>query len=211
MEIKKTPEIIRTGDFIDENQILIRPLANSRDLFAVYRLTNEYYGSKGLSNIHPDGIWALNPEFDHIPQTTVLVAQLNGDLVGSISMTNDGLKGLTVDRQFGRTCALIRAEGKRTAEIWRLVTAGTPSQQMRISAELLSTAIRRLIEEKIQTCLLSLHPDLVNLCQEKLDVVTLIGGQFTPTGGLFSLPMVLMRCNLEKVAKHLREKAKASA
>src|SRR5438046_2148846 len=124
MAHRGSSNVVRSGDLQAAQELAVRPIANSRDLFAVYHLANDYFQSKGFSNHHPDGIWASHPDFDHSAETTVLVAVQGQEIVGSVTLTRDGHKGLTADELFAATCASIRSEGKRLGEVWRLVAQG---------------------------------------------------------------------------------------
>src|SRR5579871_4483303 len=106
---------IETGDFAGEYKPNIHPITHSRQLFDVYRLTYECYMSQGHFPLHPDGLWIPHPDFDHLAETTILVAELEEEIVGTVSITIDGKMGLPLDDKFARTCTLIRAGGKRIA------------------------------------------------------------------------------------------------
>ncbi len=97
--------ILESGDFSGEIKPEIHPLAHSRELFEIYRLTYTCYLATA-NPARPDGLWIPHANFDHIPETTILVAELDKEIVGSVSITIDGLKGLPMDREFPRNCML---------------------------------------------------------------------------------------------------------
>ena len=71
------PTVISAGDYDN-----IRPVANIRELEAVYRLTHECYVAKSYVQNQPNGLLLHYPEFDVVPETTVLVAIHAGEVIG---------------------------------------------------------------------------------------------------------------------------------
>lgn len=202
---KNTPKkVVETGDFSGEAGPTIHAVANSRELFEVYRLTYECYLAVGHGRPHPDGLWIPFPEFDHIPETIIFVAELDGKIVGSITLTRDGAHGLPSDKNFNRTSLLIRTEGRKLAEVWRLVVSGSCPDKPRILTSLMAHVTKRLLSEGIQTCLLFVQAEHVDLCRQRLNVVTLSHGKTIP--GSSSASSVFMRCDVENIPKRWRSR-----
>ena len=120
--MNQTPlmKVIETGDFAGESRPTIHPIATSRQLFELYHLAYECYRLEG-QHLPLNGLWIEHPDFDHIPETTILVAELNEEIVGTISITLDGTRGLPLDKGFDRTCMIMRACGIRMAQVWRVL------------------------------------------------------------------------------------------
>jgi hypothetical protein len=187
-----------SGDFAENHGLTIRPVASSRELFALYRLTSECYQAKGVSNDHPDGIWASHPDFDHDSDTRVLIAIASGDMVGSISATKDSRKGLTADRYFGPVCASIRAEGRLMGEMWRLVARGPEAQQTHVMLALVDAALNTLACQGVQTCLIALESERVKLLGRLPFVDALESGHARFGEESVIRPGALLRCDLEE-------------
>src|SRR5262245_29486021 len=79
---------------------IIRPIRDLAELQQVYRLTHDCYVENGYVKPHPTGMIVHYPQFDHIPETTILVAVINGRIVGSVSLTQDGPGGFSIDDDF---------------------------------------------------------------------------------------------------------------
>src|SRR5262245_54493084 len=90
----------------------IRPIADARELDAVYRLTHDAYDDEGYAAPRSDGRLVHYAAFDQIPETVVLGSFVEGTLVGTVSWTADGPNGLPVERDFPDECARIRAEDR---------------------------------------------------------------------------------------------------
>jgi len=182
----------------------IHPISNSQELFDVHRLTHDSCVAKGLIKSRPDGLWVPYPDFDHIPQTTILVAAIENEVVGSISFTRDGGKGLIADTIFKKTCSLIRTENRSMAEIWRLVLKPSFPERDKTAEALMETAAQSLIAEGSQTCLLSIYPEYIALCERLLNVVVLTGAN--SVRGLPSFQTVFMRSDLESLSQDSHRK-----
>jgi hypothetical protein len=202
-------KIVRTGDFKYNEGWDIHPVSNSQELFDVHRLTHDSCVAKGLIKSRLDGLWVPHPDFDLIPQTTILVASIESEVVGSISFTKDGSRGLIADTIFKKTCSLIRTENRSMAEIWRLVLKPSFSEREKVAEALMQTAARSLIAEGSQTCLLSIYPEYIALCERLLNVVVLTGTN--SVHGLPSFQTVFMRSDLETLAKHSHGKSLSRA
>ena len=202
-------KIVSTGDFKQAEDLDVHPVSNSQELFDVHRLTHDSYVAKGLITSRPDGLWAPHPDFDFIPQTTILVASLGTEVAGSISLTRDGNKGLIADTIFKKTCSLIRAENRSMAEIWRLVVKPSFPEKDKVAEILMQAAAQNLIAGDIRTCLLSIYPEYIALCERLLEVVVLTGTN--SVRGLPSFQTVFMRSDLDGLSKYAVRKSLANA
>lgn len=200
---------VKTGDYKHGEVLDIHRVTNSKELFDVHRLNHDSCVAKGLIKSRPDGIWVPYPDFDFIPQTTILVASIENAVVGSISFTRDGNQGLIADRIFRRTCSLIRTENRSLGEIWRLVLKPSFPEREKATEALMQAAVQSLILQDTQTCLLSIYPEYIALCERLLNVVVLTGSN--AVRGLPSFQTVFMRSNLEALSKNLHDKSLANA
>src|SRR5438067_1777136 len=93
MHPSKKEIIIETGDYTTDNRFVIRGIRSSRELFSVYRLDMESSLGRGELSGAPEGMKITYPEFDHITETSILVAEQQGVILGSLSLTLDGPRG----------------------------------------------------------------------------------------------------------------------
>jgi N-acyl amino acid synthase FeeM len=208
MNKTKRMKVVETGDFAGEIKPVIHPVVHSRQLFEVYRLTHECYSANGSHLPSLDGIWIPHPEFDHIVETTILVAELDGQIVGTVSITKDGPRGLPADKQFGPTCALMRSSRRRLAQVWRLLVRESCPLKQPISTSLLSAAVHHLLSEEIQTTLFFIQDKHAELCRKLLNAITLVR-----TGNGRGQPNAcdtLLRSDLENLKSDLKSKNAAS-
>ena len=86
-----------------------------------YRLAQQVYRRCGYAS--SDAAWCVSP-FDAHPETlTLLVEDGLGREAATISLVTDSHAGLPCDEVFGRELHALRAQGRRLAEVTRLVIA----------------------------------------------------------------------------------------
>jgi hypothetical protein len=190
------------------NEPLIRPVRNLGELQSVYRLTHDCYVTSGYCASHPSGMVLHYPYFDHIPETTILVALLHGKIVGSVSFTVDGPNGFTVEEQFKSECGALRAEGRPIATVWRLVVDQSARTRRSIVMNLIDEVTRQILKTNTQTFLFSVNPKHENIYKRMMDME--IVGRKAGTEGLCNAPAVLLRGDAEKVRLHRTREQPAS-
>nr|AAO64427.1 long chain N-acyltyrosine synthase [uncultured bacterium CSLF42] len=188
------------SEFSGLNRPNIRPVEDLDEMKEVYRLTHTSYVSSGYSDCHPSNMLIHYPYFDHIPESTILIALMHGKIVGSVSLTIDGPNGLTVDEDFKEDCDKIRAEGKPLATVWRLVVDESHRNQRTIVMNLINEIVHRLLKNKISNCLFAVNPKHANVYQRMLNMQVV--ATRTTTNGLCNAPAVLLRGDPEKIPYH---------
>jgi len=99
---------------------------------------------------------------DGIPETTVFLAERNGELVGSNSLTIDGPRQLHVDEDFPDQVKRIRlwsrSVGLRLGASWRIVTQPKIHGQTAVILRLIDATVRRGAELGLHVTLYSFNP-----------------------------------------------------
>jgi len=135
--------------------------AKPEDLDAVYRLTYDEYRRRGYCEPRADGRLNHYPHLDGIDQTTVWVAEDDGVVIGTNSITLDGPAGLHVDSDFPEAVDIIRDEcyatHRRFGASWRIVTAGTFRSSVHVVLELINAAVHHSAG-LVDTMLFSFNP-----------------------------------------------------
>jgi hypothetical protein len=132
---------------------LIVRRATAADMSAVYRLTHDCYVASHYIEPRPDGMLNHHPHLDGIPQTTVLVADLDGEIVGTNSWTLDGPAGMHTDADFKAECDAVRTEGRVLAASWRIMVRMDCHQKTRIVLELIKTTVCDMVSAGVQVAL----------------------------------------------------------
>ena len=169
---------------------------------AVYRLTHDCFLERGYCRPRPDGRLIHYPELDCIPETTVLIAVIDGEVVGTTSFTLDGPSGLNVDHDFQLACEEIRAERRSLAASWRLATKNSFRSQNDVVMALIKATTGMLLDSGTQTCLFTFNPRHERIYQRLLNMRTV--ARSGNARGLTTAPSVLMRCDCETVPDRFR-------
>ncbi len=174
--------------------LVVRPAGNHFELEQVYRLTYEAYVERGYCRPKPDGKLVHYPQFENISETTVLVALLQKQVMGTVSLTLDGPLGTPMDSDFKATCDTVRAEGLRLAASWRIVTQHSFRGQRQVVMALIGEVVRCAFEDfDLDTFLCSFHPRHESIYRRLLGMRTIARSE--GTRGLHGAPAVLMRCD----------------
>ena len=181
-------------------------IADTQDeLDAVYRLTHDLYLKEGYSLQQPDGRLIHYPHLENIPETIVLIATVDGHIVGSNSLTLDGTHGLQVDCDIGYKDKVdeirenCRKNKKNLGCSWRIVTSQNSNQDVILS--LLNATAELMYLRKLHVALYNLNPKHEKFYRRFLGMVKLGEGICGATG-LTHPPSVLMMSEYEILYKH---------
>jgi len=184
------------NDFHTLNVPNVRPIHNLQELRQVYQLTHECYVSTGHFRAHPSQMIVHYPNFDHIPETEILVAVMDGVIVGSVSVTFDGPAGFTVEEEFKEQCAVIREEGVPMAAVWRLVVADSVRANRAVLMSLVDTVVTRIRKRDIPLALFAVNPKHERVYCHLLNMEVV--ARKLQTDGR-SAPSVLLRADAHKI------------
>ena len=184
--------------FYDE----IRPMANIQELEAVYRLTHECYVASEYASPQTNGLLLHYPEYDVVPETKVLVAIHQGEIVGSVSYTVSDTQGLTIGHDFPEECLQMEKEGRVLCAIWRLVVKTSHRTSRQVLLGLVSEVTRRLLESPMTTFLFVVNPKHARIYQRLLNMRTV--AQKDGAEGLNNAPAVLLHGDRETMPPQWR-------
>jgi len=174
---------------------MIRPVCEDGELEDVYRLTHDAYAERGYIKASSDGRLIHNRELDGIAETTVVVVVADGIVLGTNTLTLDGPKGLSVDKDFKEESDQVRAEGRTLASSWRLVTRTGYRDERKIVMGLIGETLRLGLSHGVTTCLFSLNPRHERVYSRLLNMKTI--ARSDAIVGFANAPAVLMRMDIE--------------
>ncbi len=176
--------------------VVVREAASAADMEAVWRLTHDAYVEQGYCAPQPDGRLIHYPHLEGIPETTVLVAEENGEIVGTNSLTLDGPAGLHVDADFTTECDRIRVEvraaGKTLGASWRIATKSSCRSVTAVVKSLIRETVRRFVEADVETVVFTFNPRHERIYKRLLNMSTVARHGGT-VHGLNNAPAVFMR------------------
>jgi hypothetical protein len=184
------------------DSVIIRPVANEDELAMVHRLTHDAYVSMGYATPQPDRRLVHYGDFDHLPETTILVALRQDEIVGSMSLTLDGPWGLTVETDFKKVCDSLRYSGRSLAVIWRFVITKSENSSRQVLMALFQKVTAFALMEGVNTCLITVNPKHETVYQRLLNATVVSTNSFTK--GLDQAPGVLLRLDYERVPSFLK-------
>ena len=127
------------------------------EMLPVWKLTHDAYVNEGYADPTPEGVLHHYPHLDGIPQTTVFTALENEQLLGTVTLTEDGPAGLSVDSEFKDLVDPFRKLPCKIASVWRLVTQPTIRRSL-VVMSLIGKVIETCTEQNIYLVFLVINP-----------------------------------------------------
>jgi hypothetical protein len=163
--------------------------ANDIESFlAAFRLVYEAYVGEGLMEPNRVGLRFLPHQL--LDTSSVFLATRGDDIVGTLTMVNDGELGLPIESLYPTEMAQLRGTSKRIAELTCFALNGAVSSQCFAALRgLLRSAIRLARARSIEFLTVCIHPRQASFYERRLE--------FTRLGPVRSCPWV---CNRPAIA-----------
>jgi len=160
---------------IDKFGIKFRTASGAKEMECVYRLTHDMYVQKQYIEPRPDRRLVHYPQLDGIAETAVFVAEnIAGEIIGTCSLTVDGLRGLPGQEDFPELFAAVRQECAvrciRLGACWRLATAPAYHASLEVMMPLIAMSVETGKDLGIGTMLFSVTPKHASFYQRMLDL-----------------------------------------
>lgn len=178
--------------------MIIRPIQTLIELDKIYYLTHDIYVKNGYYKPNEEGKLSHYPQLDNIPETTVFIAIKDGEIVGTNSITLDGIMGLHVDLDFPDEVNKVRKERRRLVASWRIVTNNGIKVIVGLIKKTVDHALNIL---KADTALFTFHPKHESFYQKYLNAKTIARSDCISK--LENAPAVLMRVDKETIKEVL--------
>lgn len=173
--------------------MLTRIAKSSDDMRRVYQMTYRMYLQSGYIKPNRDAEYRHYRHLDRIPETSVFVTEDEGKIVGTNSLTVDGLAGLHVDVDFPDAVAMVRQachlRGLSLAASWRIITLPEAREGFKIVLSLITATMEMIGQKGLNVLLFSFNPRHEGFYTRLLGLHT-IG---TGSCGAVMAPGVLMR------------------
>ena len=180
----------------------IKILETPEELDEVYRLTYESYLREGYCSIQPNERLSHYPHLDNIPNTLTFLAVKNNQIIGTNSLTIDGLMGLPVDLNIGYKDKMveIRQQCKdnqlNLGCTWRMVVV--PHSPLNTILKLINITVEHVFYNKLHYVLYDVNPKHIKPYH------TLLGSEIITEGHCYSPslngpPSTLMMSKYEDV------------
>jgi len=142
------------------------------ELQTAFRLIYERYRSEGLTNWNPHGLRILPHQL--LDTTWVLLARRSGQLLGTLSLIEDGTMGLPIEQLYPAEIWRLRRAGRRVAELACFaLTDETAGESMSVLRTLLRTACTIAARREIDELVICIHPRRASFYERRLGFMEL--------------------------------------
>ena len=180
--------------------ISVRKISTLHDLRNVYKLTNDVYSRSGIASASTNGMMIYHPEQDVMPQTHVFVAEVNGVMIGTITLSIDNAFGLMVDSGFKPIIDQYRTEYKNLASFWRFAVLPDYQSNLVVMRKLIGLSALSMVWNKAQVCFLIVSPKHIGFYQKVLAFEEVAWGIDTnPHIKAEHAQVVLMKIHIENI------------
>jgi hypothetical protein len=142
----------------EADRVVIKPVRDRRQLDHVYQLVHDAYLESGYIAPQRGGRLIYCPHLDLVPETTVLMAEADGDLVGTCTLTLDGPTGFHLDDEYPGAADAIRHEARSLASSWRWASKAPAPDRTAVFLGFIRAIQQLLCANAIETCLFTLVP-----------------------------------------------------
>jgi hypothetical protein len=152
----------------------IEIVQSQKDLEEVYKLTHDVYVLNNYISPNPDGMLAHYPHLDNIPESIVIVAKVDGKIVGTNTFTIDGPNGLHIESEFPDVVKRLRKTPLKLSSTWRIITDPEYQDTKRV----IKSVIRKTFEvgmNEADLVLATFNPKHERFYQRLLNFITIAG------------------------------------
>ena len=132
--------------------------ATEDEIAEIWQLTHDEYLRRGFIDKQPGGVFSHYSHLEWTPETTQLVAIVDGDLIGTCTYTMDGARKLHTDVDHPKETELIRKLGIPLVSVWRIVVDRRFRESHKVSQELMRATARELMDRGEPILLMTCHP-----------------------------------------------------
>ncbi len=136
------------------NDYSISILSEFHKLEEIHELCHDAYVESGLIFKRQDSKLNLFPHLNTIENTKTLIAVKDNKIIGTNSITSDGIFGLHSDMHFKEETDFFRLNTKGIlGSSWRIATNKIYRNNIRLLLDLVQNTVKLAVEMNIQTCL----------------------------------------------------------
>lgn len=119
----------------------------------IYSLTHDTFVESGLILPKENKTLNLYPHLNEIDETVVLIAESEGKIIATNSVTIDGENGLHTDAYFKRETDRLREKGEKLGCSWRIATDKNYRCNIRVIMNLIKRSLSVGEKMGMETCL----------------------------------------------------------
>jgi hypothetical protein len=163
----------------------------------VYKITHDTFVKSGDISPQDNGRITTCPHLDHHPNTTILIAEQEGEIIGTITITVDSGHGLNMEKWFKEELTDYRQiYSSKLGSTWRLATDPSFRGKTRLIIDLISMAFKLLLEADCDLCLCALMNKHKKTYQRLMDAKVVVTKN-VPFDKDIPMELNLMKIHLE--------------
>lgn len=136
-----------------KEDITFSRLTDMNRLSEIHKLTHDSFVEGGLISPTPDGILDIYSHLDRLEETNIIVAEQDGKIIATCSVTKDNTFGLQSDKFFKEETDKLRIEHDNLGCAWRIVTAKQFRNDIRLIKKLIDYTAIAAKNLTMQACL----------------------------------------------------------
>lgn len=188
----------RAGQVLKNKEYTISVLEDYSRLDEVYTLTHDTLVLSGEITPQDSGKISTCPHLDNHPNTTILIAEQEGEIIGTITVTIDSEQGLNMESWFQQELVAYRElYSCKLASCWRLATSPSCRNKTRLIVDLYAKACKLLLEAGCEMCLCALMNRHKSTYQRLMDANVIVTKSIEPFHKDIPMEINLMKINLE--------------
>jgi len=164
----------------------------------VYKLTHDTFVISGEISPQASGKITTSPHLDTHPDTSILIAEQEGKIIGTITVTIDSGEGLNMEKWFKKELLEYREKhSSKLGSTWRLATDPSYRGKTRLIIDLISMAFKLSIEAGCEQSLCALMNRHKKTYQRLVDAKILVTKMVAPLDKGVMKELNLLSVNLD--------------
>ncbi len=180
----------------------LHKLKDFNRLYEIGKLVHDTLVESGHISSRYDKYVDLYPHLNKIPETSILIAESGGKIIGTNSMTLESPAGLHTDKFFKEETDCFRKNKKILGSSWRIATSKEYRKNIRLFLDLIQNSFFLAKEMNIETCLFVFDKKHEEFYKKMLDAET-VAEKICNIEPEIDIPMVLMQTDTENSQKHM--------
>ncbi|MCF6367158.1 MAG: hypothetical protein L3J35_13285 [Bacteroidales bacterium] len=171
----------------------------------IHELAHNAFIESGLITKKQNNKLDLFPHLNKSKNTKTIIAEYSDKIIGTNSMTSDGINGLHTDKYFKKETDNFRKNTKiKIGSSWRLATHKDYRSNIMLLLDLIEKSVNVAINMKIETCLYIFAKKHEGFYKKLLNATLVAEKKCYIEKGL-EVHLVLMKTETEETRKHLNE------
>ncbi|MFD0965196.1 N-acyl amino acid synthase FeeM domain-containing protein [Pseudofulvibacter geojedonensis] len=183
-----------------ESKIIYKELTDLSRLPEIHSLTYDTFVDGGLILPKEERELDLYPHLNRIRETVIIIAECEGKIIGTNSVTLDSRNGLHTDLYFRKETNQFRRINKRIGSSWRIATDKDHRGSIKIIMNLIKHSLLIGLKMNMEKCLFVFEKKNERVYQKLIGATTIAEKRRSADPNVdYKIHMVLMAADVEEV------------